>query len=176
MRLTSKPVLAVLALVAVLVVALILVLALTGGGDDGGGGRAGGDDDDEPNVGRVGANELRVGDCITDAGAPQGDVTTFNAVTCDKEHNGEVYTLIELEGDEDARYPGMEFVTGKGQRGCRARLRRQLTRRAFRDRELGYKYVYPTRQSWADGDREITCIATFAHPRTGELEQRRGSS
>ena len=169
--LTSKPVLAVVALVAVLVVALVLVLALTGGG--GGGGEA--DEDAEPTVGRVGANDLRIGDCITDAGAPEGDVTTFNAVTCDRPHNGEVYTLIELEGGKRARYPGTQFVTGKGQRGCRARLRRQLTRRAFRDRELGYKYVYPTKQSWADGDREVTCIATFTNPRRGKLEQRRAS-
>lgn len=171
-RLSSKPLLAILALVAVLVIVLLLVLALTGG-DDGGGDA---DEDAEPNVGRVGANDLRVGDCITDAGSPEGDVTTFNAVRCDKPHNGEVYTLIVLEGAEGARYPGVGFVNGKGQRGCRARLRRQLTRKAFDDRRLGYKYVYPTRQSWADGDREITCIATFTNPRRGKLEQRRKDS
>ncbi len=120
----------------------------------------------------VAAADLEVGTCITDALATLGDVTTFDEAECDKPHDGEVYTLIKLPGAKGAKYPGKAEVVAKGQRGCRARLRRQATAKAFRDKQLGYKFVYPTRLSWADGDREITCLVTFKKPRSEKLEQR----
>jgi hypothetical protein len=177
----------------VIVVAIIVLLFLSGGGD-GGATADNGDDapaaeqsepEDEPadepadedeNKGggeSISAKDLEVGDCITGANSTQGDVIRFNKVECSKPHDGEVFTLIELK-DTD-KYPGVKFVSGKGQRGCRARLRRQATAKAFRDRQLGYKFVYPTRQSWAQNDREVTCLATFKKSRTGELEQRAGA-
>ena len=155
---TSKFVLIPAAILVILVVVLIVVLT-------------GGDDDKEavPITGTIPAKDLVVGSCISDANTTTGDVTTFDAIACDKPHDGEVYTIIELEGK---LYPGLKAVTGKGQRGCRARLRRQLTAKAYRDRLLGYKYVYPTKQSWVQGDREVTCLATFRKPRAKKLEQR----
>ena len=99
-------------------------------------------------------------------------MTTFDAVDCDKPHDGEVYTLIGLAGGENAKPPSEAFINGKGQRGCRARLRRQATAKAFRDSQLGFKFVYPTPASWAEGDREITCVATFKKPRDEKLAQR----
>ena len=143
----------------VVVVAIVLIIVLAGG------------DDEAPKVqtGTISAKDLLVGNCITDANSTQGDVTTFDAVECTKRHDGEVFTIIELEGE---KYPGTQFVTSKGQRGCRARLRRQATPKAFRDRQLGFKFVYPTKQSWAQDDREISCLATYRKPRTGTLEQR----
>jgi hypothetical protein len=120
----------------------------------------------------IAAADLKVGVCISDALSTLGDVTTFDEAQCDESHDGEVYTLIKLPGADGAKYPGTDFVTGKGQRGCRARLRRQATAKAFRDSQLGYKFVYPTKLSWADGDREITCLATFKKPRSETLPQR----
>lgn len=120
----------------------------------------------------IAAADLDIGDCIADALSTNGDVTTFESAECNKPHDGEVYTLIKLTGGDDAKYPGTDFVNGKGQRGCRARLRRQATVEAFRDPQLGFKFVYPTRLSWADGDREITCLATYKEPRTETLAQR----
>lgn len=120
----------------------------------------------------IAAADLKVGICISDALSTLGDVTTFDEAQCDEPHDGEVYTLIKLPGAAGAKYPGTDEVTAKGQRGCRARLRRQATTAAFRDTELGYKFVYPTSLSWADGDREITCLATFKKPRSEKLAQR----
>ena len=163
-----------------LVIVVLLALLLFGGG--------GGDDDgdsgaDKPaetqqqparesKQGTVTAGALKVGDCISDANSRTGDVTMFVGVKCDARHDGEVYTLITLEGGEEARIPSEAFISGKGQRGCRARLKRQTTARQFRDRQLGFKFVYPTPESWAEGDREITCVATFRKPRTKKLAQR----
>ena len=77
----------------------------------------------------IAAADLKAGVCISDALSTLGDVTTFDEAECDEPHDGEVYTLIELPGAEAAKYPGTERVTAKGQRGCRARLRRQATTR-----------------------------------------------
>jgi putative regulator of septum formation len=125
-----------------------------------------------PDAKTISAKDLEVGDCVADAKSATGDVTTFDKVDCDKPHDGEVFTIIKVDGD---RYPGVKAVAGKGQRGCRARLRRQATPKAYRDRQLGYKFVYPTTQSWAQDDREVTCLATFKKPRTTKLAQRAGA-
>lgn len=166
MELPSKLVLIPVAAVVVLVVVLVLVFAGGGGGDD---------DDEEtskPKTGPIAAKDLTVGTCISDANSTTGDVTTFDAVACNKPHDGEVFTVIELKGD---KYPGTKFVTGKGNRGCRARLRRQATAKQFKDRLLGYKFVYPTKQSWAQGDHEVTCLATWRKPRAKKLAQRKSA-
>lgn len=117
----------------------------------------------------IAANALKVGDCVGDARSTVGDVTTFGAVSCDKPHDGEVYTLIVVRGAKGAKYPGTAAVTAKGQRGCRARLRRHVVVGAFGVGELGFKFVYPTTKSWAGGDREIRCMATFKTPRSEPL-------
>ena len=163
MELPSKLVLIPVAVVVVLVVVLVLVFA--GGGDDD-------EETSKPKTGPIAAKDLTIGTCISDANSTTGDVTTFDAVACNKPHDGEVFTVIELEGD---KYPGTKFVTGKGNRGCRARLRRQATAKQYRDRLLGYKFVYPTKQSWAQGDHEVTCLATFRKPRSKKLEQRKSA-
>ncbi len=170
-----------LVLLAFLTVVVLIIVALAGGFGGGGGGGDSADSGDEPakeetsresSEGTVSAADLKVGDCISDANSRTGDVTRFDAVKCDEPHDGEVYTLIVLEGGPEAKVPTEAFINGKGQRGCRARLRRQATSRAFRDRQLGFKFVYPTPASWAEGDREITCVATFKKPRSTKLAQR----
>ena len=175
MSLLIRPLLVLLTFVVIVVLLLMLIFGAFGGGD-------GGDDDgataekQEParksKEGTIKASELKVGDCLSDANSRTGDVTTFDGVKCDEPHDGEVYTLIRLKGGENAKIPSEAFINGKGQRGCRARLRRQATPRAFRDSRLGFKFVYPTPASWADGDRDITCVATFKKPRTKRLAQR----
>jgi len=145
----------------VLVSVVLVVVLLVG---------CGGDDKAKPvTSGKVGAKDLSVGTCVSDANSYVGDVTTFDAVECAKRHDGEVFTIIAVAGE---KYPGLKRVIAKGQRGCRARLRRQATAKAFRDRQLGFKFVYPTTTSWAQDDHEITCLATFKKPRTAKLAQR----
>ncbi len=123
-----------------------------------------------PDAEPVAGKDLEVGDCLVNARATTSLVTSFDTIDCDKPHDGEVFTIIKLK--DAARYPGTKFVSGKGRRGCRARLRRQATAKAFADEDLGYKYVFPTRESWAQDDREVTCLVTFKQPRTTKLRQR----
>ena len=178
MSVLIRPQLVLLAFLIVVVLILMLIFGGFGGGggddeaDKGGGESSKQEKARESSEGTISAAGLKVGDCISDANSRTGDVTTFDAVKCDKPHDGEVYTLIKLEGGPKAKVPSEAFINGKGQRGCRARLRRQATSRAFRDSQLGFKFVYPTPASWAEGDREITCVATFKKPRSRKLAQR----
>ena len=178
MSVLIRPLLVLLTFLIVVVLILMLLFGAFGGdgGDDdsagGGGEPAKQEPGRESSEGTISAANLKVGDCISDANSRTGDVTTFDAVKCDKPHDGEVYTLIALEGGPKAKVPTEAFINGKGQRGCRARLRRQATSRAFRDKQLGFKFVYPTPASWGEGDREITCVATFKKPRSAKLAQR----
>lgn len=178
-----RPLLIALAFVIVIVLLLLLIFGAFGGSGEGAGADGADSTEDveqeaveepsgEPSEGTVQAAALKVGDCIRDANSRTGDVTAFEAVACDEPHDGEVYTLIELEGGPNAKPPSEAFLNGKGQRGCRARLRRQLTAKAFRDPQLGFKFVYPTPESWAEGDRHITCVATFKKPRSTKVAQR----
>jgi hypothetical protein len=181
-----RPLLVLFTFIAIVVI--ILLLVFSGGGDDADDSAS--DDtptvtsaldpdeleEDKPNpdAEQISAKDLEVGDCISDATATTGDVKTFDKIDCDKSHDGEVFSIIKL--DDADKYPGVKFVSGKGQRGCRARLRRQATAKAFRDRRLGYKFVYPTRESWAQDDHEVTCLATFKKPRKTKLAQRSAAS
>ena len=175
-----RPLLVLLGFLVIVVLLLMLLTGGFGGGDDDGAANSGpkeekaeAEPDRESSEGTIDAADLNVGDCISDANSRTGDVTTFKAVPCDEPHDGEVYTLIRLPGGENAKVPSEAFINGKGQRGCRARLRRQATRKAFRDSQLGFKFVYPTPESWAEGDRDITCVATFRKPRDKRLAQRK---
>lgn len=181
-----RPLLGLLAFLVVIVLLWVLLLGVFDGDNEGGGGAATSEKAEQeeseapkaqepsgdPSEGTVKAADLKVGDCISDATARVGDVTSFDAVPCDEPHDGEVYTVIRLEGGANAEPPTEAFINGKGQRGCRARLRRQATSKAFRDPHLSFKFVYPTPESWAEGDRDITCVATFKKPRDTRLAQR----
>jgi hypothetical protein len=171
MSLLIRPLVVFLTFIVIVVLVLLLIFGAFSGGDDDESASKG-QPARESKQGTIAAGALRVGDCISDANSRTGDVTTFDGVKCDERHDGEVYTLIKLKGGDKAKIPSEAFINGKGQRGCRARLRRQATARAFRDKQLGFKFVYPTPDSWADGDREITCVATFKKPRKTKLKQR----
>lgn len=190
MAILWRPILVFSTFLAVIVLILVLLFAGGGGDDDQLGNPAvttpptitippeelAGEPPEKknPDAEEIAAKDLEVGDCVADAIATTVSVKTYDKIDCDKAHDGEVFTIIELK-DAD-KYPGVKSVTGKGLRGCRARLRRQATAKAFRDRQLGYKFVYPTAQSWAQDVRKVTCLVTFKKPRTTKLEQRGGDN
>ena len=41
---------------------------------------------------------------------------------------------------------------------------------ALEDPSIGVYVLYPTAETWTQGDRVVTCIATVDPPRTGSLE------
>jgi len=42
---------------------------------------------------------------------------------------------------------------------------------AVEDEAIGLYLLYPTDETWRDGDRTVSCIATTATPSTGSLRR-----
>lgn len=112
--------------------------------------------------GKLSVFDLRVGDCLINIAAKTGEQRDLEAVPCDELHDGEVYTNIDLGNGE---FPGDEFVAGKAERGCAARLRRQAPNSG--DEIL---YFVPNKRTWdEEDDRTVTCIAEYDNKRKGTV-------
>ena len=100
--------------------------------------------------GDVSAFDLRLGDCAAELSV--GDARTLRLVPCTQPHEGEVYAVFSLPGDD---YPGETDTDRLAKGGCDRRLTDQFGASASYD----YHYLLPTAESWATGDREVTCVA-----------------
>jgi len=152
----------VVRVIVILAIAVIGVgvYLLVGGGDDR-------DDSGEiEEEGEVSVFDLRVNDCLTDLPEGEGEQTSIKATPCDKPHEAQVFTIIDLGGGD---YPGNEVVSGKARRGCPARLRR--LKPAV---EVGLYNFQPTEESWdSRDDHSISCIAVYEKPVTGLLKDQK---
>lgn len=145
----GRRLLLVLALLAAVVVALVAWRAL---------------DDDEPDPGTGGTApatttlDVEVGDCVVlpGGGGPEGDtqLTGVTVVPCTQPHGAEVFGRAVMK---DPAYPGDAFVRGFADRACDRRFRPYVGK-AFDDSVLGVSWIHPTRASWAEGSRNVTCL------------------
>ena len=110
--------------------------------------------------------ELRRGDCLNglDEGA---EIRAVEVVPCERAHQAEVLSGFRLPGGE---FPGMAALGSEAERRCGARVVAAAPPR--RNGPVPF-FLHPTRQSWALGDRVVTCIATFDVPLRGALRERR---
>jgi Domain of unknown function (DUF4328)/Septum formation len=110
--------------------------------------------------------ELRRGDCLNglDEGA---EIRAVEAVPCERAHQAEVLANVRIQGRD---FPGLAAVTSEAERRCGARLVAAAPPR--RNGPVPF-FLHPTQQTWALGDRMITCIATFEVPMRGTLRERR---
>jgi hypothetical protein len=118
----------------------------------------------------VAATELEVGQCVElDVDATQ--LSRLPLVDCDEVHQGEVYFVQDLDGDE---FPGEESAGRQGQDLCAGDAFEDYVGTPFMRSALQFYVAYPSEETWADGDREIVCIAI--RPDGGDLaESVRGS-
>jgi len=86
--------------------------------------------------------ELEVGDCIVppDATSEGTEVTRVETVDCSQPHDGEVTAVFDVELDE---YPGDAALFDMVIQRCP---------------ERSSTAIYPTAETWKDGDREAVCI------------------
>lgn len=102
---------------------------------------------------------LAEGDCFDVPG--QGfdhDVYDVDEVPCSGAHEGEVFGTIPLSGDD---YPGDGYVTDHAEDECWTLQDAYAMDPWALGDEVDVFYLTPTEESWAWGDREITCV--FAH-------------
>lgn len=116
--------------------------------------------------GRISLDSLAPGDCVNDL-EDEGLQSSLPAVACAEPHEGEVYALFDVT--MDGGWPGEDAISAEADSGCLDRLG-SYSPDAQDDDTVTLYYVYPTRSSWQDGDREVICIVYFLDgPRTGSL-------
>jgi ABC-type cobalt transport system substrate-binding protein len=114
--------------------------------------------------GTVTATEVKLGDCLSEI--PDGTrVMTVKTVSCDEPHAGEVFAVLMMP---DGDFPGEDAVAEYSNR-CGPELA-TYSPAAITDDSVQLYVLYPTDETWADGDRAVTCIATLDPPRTGSLK------
>jgi Septum formation len=114
--------------------------------------------------GTVTATDVKVGDCLKEI--PDGSrVLTVQTVGCDQVHAGEVFAVLVMP---DGDYPG-DAAIAEYQNQCGPQLA-TYSPDAMADDSVQLYVLYPTEQTWGQGDRAVTCIATLAPPRAGSLK------
>lgn len=114
--------------------------------------------------GSVEVDSLRVGDCVNGIKLDR-EFRRLPAVPCAEPHEAEVFAVFSISGS--AAWPGDTVVEEQAE-SCVDKLVSYAPQVAM-DEKLDVVYLQPTRQSWARGDRAITCIAVDLNKRTGSL-------
>ena len=115
--------------------------------------------------GTVSATEVNAGDCLKELPA-SGLVITVDTAPCGEPHTGEIFSVMKMpEGD----FPG-QFAIEEYQNKCAPELAK-YSPEAAEDPDVGLFVLYPSEDSWGQGDRTVTCIATTDSPRSGTLKK-----
>ncbi|MDX1887752.1 DUF4190 domain-containing protein [Mycolicibacterium sp. 120270] len=117
------------------------------------------------NNGTVSATEVKSGDCLTELPA-SGLVMTVDTAPCSEPHTGEIFSVMTMP---DGDFPGT-FAIEEYQNRCAPELA-EYSPAAAEDPDVGLFVLYPSEDSWEQGDRSVTCIATTDTPRTGPLKK-----
>ncbi|WP_374227493.1 DUF4190 domain-containing protein [Streptomyces sp. AC627_RSS907] len=116
------------------------------------------------------AYALEKGQCFTTpSGSLQGVTYDVDEVSCEAEHDGEVFATFQLPGGS---FPGDEEITRTADERCYALQDGYAMDRWALPVDVDVYYLTPTAQSWRAGDREVTCLFGNADERatlTGSL-------
>ncbi|AGB20899.1 hypothetical protein Mycsm_00447 [Mycobacterium sp. JS623] len=114
--------------------------------------------------GTVTATDVKVGDCLKEIPG-NTRVLTVDTVGCDQPHAGEVFAVLLMpEGD----FPGQSAIEAY-QNKCEPALATYAPN-AMTDNTVQLYVLYPTAETWSQGDRAVTCVATLDPPRAGSLK------
>mgnify|MGYP003452446800 CR=1 FL=1 len=103
--------------------------------------------------------DMRVGDCYleSDFSADDEEITeveSIPAVPCSATHDLEVYAVKPIDRNE---FPGEAKVTASTENYCIKKFK-SFVGKSYRKSELDVYYFFPTSESWAQGDRDRTCL------------------
>jgi Septum formation len=114
--------------------------------------------------GTVTATDVKVGDCLKEIPG-NTRVLTVDTVGCDKPHAGEVFAVLLMP---EGGFPGQSAIE-EYQNKCEPELATYAPS-AITDDSVQLYVLYPTAETWEQGDRAVTCVATLDPPRTGSLK------
>jgi hypothetical protein len=117
--------------------------------------------DDEGNItegGDVGVFALEVGDCFDQP--PDGNISEVAAVPCTDPHDNEVFATFDMEGGDDAAYPGDAAVQTASEE-CIGATFTDYVGIEYAQSRFGVFPITPTQDTWESdlNDREIICTA-----------------
>jgi len=120
--------------------------------------------------GRVSAFQIQEGDCFNDrAGSIIGEVASVDTVSCAEPHDKEVYVVERLP---NAAFPG-DGTSEIARELCVERFG-GFVGLSYEASSLDIYFFHPTRESWAQDDREVVC-AVYDMNRTKLVGTVRGS-
>jgi len=114
--------------------------------------------------GTVTATDVKVGDCLKEIPG-NTRVLTVDTIDCDKPHAGEVFAVLLMPEGE---FPGQSAIEAY-QNKCEPELATYAPG-AVTDNSVQLYVLYPTAETWSQGDRAVTCVATLDPPRSGSLK------
>lgn len=114
--------------------------------------------------GTVTATDVKVGDCLKEIPG-NTRVLTVDTVGCDQPHAGEVFAVLLMP---EGGFPGQPAIE-EYQSKCEPELA-SYAPSAITDDSVQLYVLYPTAETWEQGDRAVTCVATLDPPRTGSLK------
>ncbi|MFI5506766.1 septum formation family protein [Mycobacterium sp. NPDC051804] len=114
--------------------------------------------------GTVTATDVEMGDCLSEI---PGDtrVLTVKTIDCAEPHAGEVFAVLQMPGSD---FPGQAAIDTYADK-CSPELA-SYSPSAMTDDSVQLYVLYPTAETWEQGDRAVTCIATLDPPRSGSIK------
>jgi hypothetical protein len=96
--------------------------------------------------------DLEEGDCWDDPDSSASQVNEVEVLDCEQPHDNEIYYVFDLpDGDFD-----QDTVDSGSQDGCLSKFE-DFVGISYDESKLGIFPIYPTEESWAEGDREVIC-------------------
>jgi len=104
--------------------------------------------------------ELEVGTCFDDPAFAAEDASTIGetiAVQCFDPHDAEVYDTVAYTQSADDAFPGEDAVQGYADDRCFDRFE-AFVGIPYAESRLDIATIWPTEQSWGQGDRQAVCV------------------
>lgn len=108
---------------------------------------------------KIALDEVTIGDCAIDPlrkkeADPNAMVSGIRVVPCTEAHDSEVYAIPELP---DAEFPGPDEVIAMGEQACKDAYAGYVGV-DFQDSKNDADSLYPSMETYADGDRKVICF------------------
>ncbi|MET9592704.1 septum formation family protein [Streptomyces sp. NPDC006516] len=99
---------------------------------------------------------LTPGDCYNpNSGATESEEFSVEIVPCEEAHEGQVVGEFSIEGE--SKYPGDEGASKIADEQCPAESLKFISDTWAVPEGVELFYYYPTAESWATGDRSVSC-------------------
>ncbi|WP_066943099.1 septum formation family protein [Streptomyces lushanensis] len=103
---------------------------------------------------------LDIGDCYNPNSKAEGMAYTVEIVPCDEAHEGQVIGEFAIDKGKGTEYPGDDGVSAIADNRCAGEAQRHAPDTWAFPKGVALFYYTPTKESWATGDRAVSCTYT----------------